>query len=85
MQGFERKPACLGIRLVFPADKDSPVEFEVKVESFVRDTTRLFLQVHARFLQPLPTKDPKLALGCLRKTKQFLEERVFPFVEGRSL
>ena len=77
---FEKQPVGVGIRLVFPAEKETPVEYEVKVESFIRDPSRLFLQTHARFLRPLPTNDAKPAVGCLRQTKEFLEDRVFPFL-----
>ena len=79
---FERPLHGLGIRLHFPADQQHPVENDVKVESFLRDPTRLFLENHARFLKPLPPDKPKLVIECLRKTRAFLEEKVFGFLES---
>ncbi|MCZ6690860.1 MAG: hypothetical protein O7H41_14805 [Planctomycetota bacterium] len=79
---FEKPPQGLGLRFVFPAEKTNPTEIEVKVESYLLDTSRLFLQAHARYHQPLPRREAKLAVANLRETKEFLEKRVFPFVES---
>ena len=68
--------------IVFPAEKTNPTEVEVKVESYLLDPSRLFLQAHARYHQPLPRREAKLAVANLRETKEFLEKRVFPFVES---
>lgn len=82
LAAFDRQPHGLGVRVFFPAEKEDPVEFDVKIESFLRDPSRLFFQVHARFLQSAPVKDPKVAVGSLRRTKEFLEKKVFAFLEG---
>lgn len=84
LEAFEKRPYGLGVRLFFPAVQGDPVEFDVKIESFLQDPSRLFLQTHARFLKSLPTKDPKQAVECLRRTKAFLEEKVFAFIEGSA-
>jgi hypothetical protein len=70
------------MRLYFGAEPTNPVVYDVKVETFLRDPSRVFLENHARFLQPLPARDPGQAVDRLRQTRSFLEEKVLEFIQG---
>lgn len=79
---FEKPTGGLGLRLYFPAEQAHPVIYDLKIETFLRDGTRIFIENHARYLQPLPSTDAAAAVTGLRRTREFIEEKVFRFLEG---
>lgn len=82
MGSFQRPPSGLGLRLYFGAEQANPIVYDVKIETFLRDASRVFLENHARFLQPLPASQPGQAVDRLRQTRSFLEEKVLEFIQG---
>ena len=88
--GFEDlKLKCLarpihgcGIRLVFPPLKDNQSEYIIRVESLLKDISRIFLENQARFLVPIQLQGDYLAniKEELDKTYSFLRENISDFL-----
>jgi hypothetical protein len=71
-----------GLRIVMApvATEDDPKEVEVKVESFLRDTSKVCLETVMRWPKPIagPAIDPD---GPVSAVEQFTYEQVMPFLE----
>jgi hypothetical protein len=70
----------IGLRLFFSPGTEVPVEFDVKVESLLRDATQLFLENTAKFYVPLQTADLTPVKNGLEATENFLTETVVKFL-----
>jgi hypothetical protein len=80
---FNNRPAHMfGIRLFFPAVTEQPFEFDVKIESFGRDTSWIFTENMGTYrgapvspdnLEPLETN--------IRTTLEFLTKNTFEFLQ----
>jgi hypothetical protein len=49
LEAFGRPPQALGLRLVFPMQSESPVAFQVRVESLPNDPRSLFVECQGTF------------------------------------
>ncbi len=83
LQAFGRPILGGGFRLVMPpvADESEPTEVEVKIESYLRDATKLFVETQFVWPQPAQELKPQARLG---QVNSFLIERVLRFAEERT-
>ena len=79
---FKRPIHGIGMRFVFPAIKQIPNEFNVRVESFLQNTKHIFIENQARFLNPLQIQDNHFEMlkKELLETYNFLKENVADFL-----
>ena len=77
---FGRPLHGVGVRVFFAASEQSPVEFDVKMESMLRDPMQLFLENVAKFYVPLQVGDLNPVKSNLEATEQFLTETIVNFL-----
>lgn len=80
LQAFGRPVHGTGLRFFFSATQESPVEFDVKVESLLRDPTQLFLENTAKFYAPLQGSEFGDVHKNLEATDSFLTGTVVRFL-----
>jgi len=71
-----------GIRLVMPPlpNEERPCQIEVKIESFLRDTKKIF--VETQFSWPAVISGPMDPPERLKIVDDYIENRVIPFIMG---
>ncbi|MCL5996611.1 MAG: hypothetical protein M1546_11245 [Chloroflexi bacterium] len=75
-----------GLRLVMPPQPQDtgPTQIEIKIESFLTDSRKFFIETSFVWPQPLPlgtTLDPT---SRLNQVNQFIEGNVIPFARGEQ-
>ncbi len=71
-----------GLRLCFPiTDRQDPFEYDVKIESYLRDGTLLYVQNSGKFHLPLVAQSLKSLTGNLDRTNEFLLGEIFDFLK----
>jgi hypothetical protein len=74
-----------GLRFVMdPVAEDLPVQIEVKIESFLRDTTKIF--VETQFTWPIPSapQSPFNLRERIEKMDSYIETHVQSFISGEK-
>jgi hypothetical protein len=63
-----------------PDEKPEPTTVEVKVESFLRDTSKLFVQT--QFVWPQPTGSEFFGKSheLLQRIEDYVDKKVIPFI-----
>lgn len=71
-----------GIRLVFPPLRDNQSEYIIRVESLLKDISRILLENQARFFVPIQLQEDYLAniKEELDKTYSFLRQNISDFL-----
>jgi len=83
VQEFRRPAAVAGLRVTFPPLPNEPNEHRVRLESFARDPSMLFLEVSSIFHKnPVPAADLTRIVTNFKDCYRFLEDRVCPFVDS---
>lgn len=72
-----------GLRFVMPPQPDDlePIGIEVKIESFLRDTRKIFVETQFTW-QPMPAGAVFDPVKRLNQINQYVEEKVIPFITG---
>jgi len=78
-KAFKRPVHGFGLRFVFPATQEDPTEFDVKVESFLRDGRLLFMENVGRFHPPVVAQNLGALRAGLDRTNAFLLEQIASF------
>ncbi len=78
-RAFMRPVHGFGLRFVFPATPEDPTEFDVKVESFLRDGRLLYLENVGRFHAPVVAQNLAALRAGLDRTNTFLREQMASF------
>jgi hypothetical protein len=73
-----------GLRFVVPPnpDESDPVTIEMRIESFLRDPKKIWVQTTFKWIKPMPveaTMDPERQL---RQVDVYIERTVVPFIMG---
>ena len=73
-----------GLRFVVPPnpEESDPITIEIKIESFLRDPKKIWVQTTFNWVKPMPveaTMDPEKQL---RQVDVYIEETVVPFIMG---
>jgi hypothetical protein len=85
LSAFGRPIRGGGLRFVMdPVQEDLPAQIEVKIESFLRDTTKIF--VETQFTWPIPStpQSPFNVKGRIEKMNSYIESNVQPFISGEK-
>ncbi len=78
---FNRPIHAAGLRWFFPATNPAEPEFDVKIETLLRNPNLLFVENKADFRMPIPANNIKQVVQNLDITKKFIYENVFNFIE----
>lgn len=73
-----------GLRLVMPPQPDDPepVQIEVKIESFLRDAKKIFVETQFTWPSPMRPGQPFDPADRLAQVDRYIEESVVPFITG---
>jgi len=80
LQTLARPIHGIGLRLFFAATQDTPVEYDVKMESLLRDPAQLFLENTAKFLVPVQGPDLTGIQKNLESAEGFLTQTIVNFL-----
>jgi len=80
-QSFGRPIHLVGLRLFFPQTPEHRHQFEVKIESYVREINTLFLENSAQFFEPIDPKEPATLLSNFRRTNEFIDSNIISFLQ----
>ena len=79
---FLRPIATGGLRFVFPETNEHTGVLHLNIESFRHSNNEVFVEVKTIFgRQPVPSDDMQTITTNLQQTRQFITERVFPFLQ----
>jgi hypothetical protein len=77
------RPAnVFGMRLLFPPTKEQPENYNVRVESYVRDAKALYIENVGTFKAPIQTSSLSIVETNLAKTSEFLTTNVMEFLSA---
>ena len=71
-----------GLRFVMPPQPNDPkpVQIEVKIESFLRDTKKIFVETQFTWPQSMPPGEPFDPGARLRQVDKYIEDQVLAFI-----
>ena len=79
---FKRPAHLFGLSLWFPRGKEDPLAFNLRIESFNEDTTKIFLENIGTYIgQPIIPDRLNLIVENLQRTNDFLVKNTFQFLE----
>lgn len=83
LKPFGRPIHGFGFRFVIPPIQNEPNEYNIRIESLLRDPGKIFLENQARFLAPLELKGEYLTAleSEIVKTYNYLKENICQFLE----
>ncbi|MFQ5611267.1 MAG: hypothetical protein ACE5H9_03950 [Anaerolineae bacterium] len=84
---FGRRVLGGGIRFVMPPEigEEVPTQIEVKIESFLRDTKKIFIEVEFKWPQPKPPGTPFEPKRLIALVDNYIEDQVRSFMaEGHD-
>jgi len=75
-----------GLRLVLPPlqDEADPVQIELKIESFLRDSSKLYLEVHSAWPRQSIPGGNIAPIDLLNYTDTFINDHVVPFLGAQN-
>ncbi|MFQ5794963.1 MAG: hypothetical protein ACE5JP_07935 [Candidatus Bipolaricaulia bacterium] len=75
-----------GLRFVMPPQPDDsePVQIEVKIESFLRDTRKIYVETQFKWPQPMPPGTPLDPENRLNQVNDYVKSEVISFIVGGS-
>jgi hypothetical protein len=74
-----------GMRFVIPPQQDLNAQIEVKIESFLRDSRKIFIETQFVWPQPIAQGIPFAPREILEKVNQYTEIKVLKFMSGGKL
>ncbi len=80
LKGFERPLHGAGLRFVFPPTQNNINEFDVKVESWLRDVRNIYLDNTGRFFQPIQQANINDVKQNLLITRDFIYKNISNFL-----
>jgi hypothetical protein len=84
LAAFGRPVRGGGLRFVMDPlqDEDKPVQIEVKIESFLRDTTKMFVETQFTWLKATQPGAPFAVREKLYQMNSYIEHHVYNFISG---
>ena len=74
-----------GLRFVMdPVAEDLPAQIEVKIESFLLDTTKIFVETQFTWPVPSTPQSPFNVRERIEKMNSYIEANVQPFISGEK-
>ncbi len=80
LERFDRPAGLLGLRFSFPMSQEHPSLFNVRIETYDRDSRSLFLETTGVFRQAIKADNLEDLASLFTRTYEFLENRVLGFV-----
>jgi len=80
LQEFERPASLHGFRLAFPATREQPEAFNVRVESYLRDPRSLYIENVGTFKAPIPSGNLEKIEHQIGATSEFIAAKIIPFL-----
>jgi len=77
---LSRPTSVHGFRLVFPATKEQPHAFNVRIESYLRDQRSVYVENVGTFKQPIQATGLEAIERNLELTSDFVNNNVVPFL-----
>ena len=86
LASFERPIRGGGLRFVMDPlpNEDEPVQVEVKIESFLQDTTKIYVETQFIWLKPTTPGTPFAARERLSQLNSYVENQVYAFLSGET-
>jgi hypothetical protein len=85
LSAFGRPIRGGGLRFVMdPIAEDLPVQIEVKIESFLLDTTKIFVETQFTWPVPSAPQSPFNVRERLEKMYSYIETHIQPFISGEK-
>ena len=75
-----------GLRFVMDPlpNETEPIQIEVKIESFLRDTTKIFVESQFIWSMPTPPGTPLDVRGRLSQMNSYIQSQVYSFLSGET-
>ncbi len=80
LREFERPVSLHGFRLVFPATKEQPAAFNVRVESYLRDRRSVYIENVGTFKTPIPSGNLDQIEQQIWTVSDFIVSKIIPFL-----
>jgi hypothetical protein len=71
-----------GLRLVMPPhpEQSEPLEIELRIESFLQDTKKIWIETQFRWPQPMPPGAPLDPARRLKQVNDYVDNEVLSFI-----
>ncbi len=73
-----------GLRIVMPPHEHSATQIELKIESFLRDSRMLFVEIQYVWKNLLPLADGLAPRQLIEEAEIFNKEKLMPFIQGKA-
>lgn len=80
LEPLGRPTSVFGFRLVFPGQPGHPENFNVRIESYVRDAQALYIENVGTFKTPIQLSTLSVVEENLRQTSIFISENILKFL-----
>jgi len=80
LQDFERPASLHGFRLVFPATKEQPEAFNVRVEAYLREPRSVYIENVGTFKAPIPSSNLDTIESQIGAVSDFIAGKIIPFL-----
>ncbi|MEK7766965.1 MAG: hypothetical protein AAB368_12080, partial [bacterium] len=83
LSGWKRGFAGVGLRFVFPPQQVNELSaHDLKIESYLADPTKVFIEDAANFLMPMPTGQWDALKGNLAEVNRFMDDYALALLRG---
>jgi len=83
MAAWKRPFAAAGVRFIFPPQQMNDLSaYDLKIESFLQDATKLFVENTASYLMPMPVGQWDVLKANLADANRFLDESAQALLKG---
>jgi hypothetical protein len=81
---FNRPILGGGLRFIAnsPPGEHPTTRYDIKIESFIDDSKKVFIEVQLFYIEPLPLGEPFSPSQRLLQVNQFIENQVYSFMKG---
>ena len=73
-----------GIRLVVPPTREKPTQLNIRVESYLKDSRKLFVEVQCHWPSPVPAEEGLKPLELLEEVDKVIDTQVTKFIRMSS-
>jgi len=84
LKAFGRPVLGGGLRFVMPPKPGCPTQVEVKIESYLVDTSKIFIETQFAWPEPMPPGTPFSPRERLLEANEYIEQHVIPFILGEQ-
>lgn len=81
---FGRRVLGGGLRFVMPPEENKPAQIEVKIESYLRDTSKVFVETQFTWPAPTPPSVSFEPRDRLYEVNDYCENEVIDFIKGEG-